>query len=215
MHMTDSVTAVDILMEPDATMLERAGADNARLRGAFPKGYSLDEAHRPHLTTLQRFVRTADLERLFEAAGQVIARADATSWTLTAYKYYYIPAGQIGLAGIVVHAIDGWLKMQQELIDAVAPFTVETGSNDAFCALAEPNLAPQLIDYVASFVPQHSGPNFMPHVSIGVATKDFLDKMLAEPFEQFSFSLAGASVYQLGDYGTARKLLKSFEVHPS
>jgi hypothetical protein len=213
--MPDPVTAIDILMEPDATMLQRAGAANARLRGEFPKGYSLDEAHRPHLTTLQRFVRTAELERVFEVAGQIIARANVSAWTLTAYKYYYIAAGEIGLAGIVVHAIDPWLKMQQKLIDAVAPFTVATGDDDAFCALTEPNLAPQLIDYVASFVPQHSGTNFMPHVSVGVATKDYLDKMLAEPFEEFSFSLAGASVYQLGDYGTARKLLKSLAVDPS
>jgi hypothetical protein len=31
--------------------------------------------------------------------------------------------------------------------------------------------------------------------------------MLAEPFEAFSFSPAGASVYQLGTFGTAQKKL--------
>jgi hypothetical protein len=41
--MTESATAVDILMEPDDTMLKHAGVDNARLRGVFPKGYSLDD----------------------------------------------------------------------------------------------------------------------------------------------------------------------------
>jgi hypothetical protein len=31
--------------------------------------------------------------------------------------------------------------------------------------------------------------------------------MLAEPFPSFTFSPAGASVYQLGSFGTARKEL--------
>ena len=34
-----------------------------------------------------------------------------------------------------------------------------------------------------------------------------LDEMLAEPFESFTFSPAGAAVYQLGQYGTAAKKL--------
>lgn len=36
--MAESITAIDILMEPDATMVQRAEAVNARLRGVFPKG---------------------------------------------------------------------------------------------------------------------------------------------------------------------------------
>lgn len=39
-------------------------------------------------------------------------------------------------------------------------------------------------------------------------TVDYLDKLLAEPSNDFTFAPAGASVYQLGNYGTARKALK-------
>jgi hypothetical protein len=39
-------------------------------------------------------------------------------------------------------------------------------------------------------------------------------EMLAEPFDVFTFSPAGASVYQLGDFGTARKELKAWELKP-
>ena len=34
--------------------------------------------------------------------------------------------------------------------------------------------------------------------------------MLAEPFEPFGFSPAGAAVYQLGPFGTAAKKLKEW-----
>jgi hypothetical protein len=36
--------------------------------------------------------------------------------------------------------------------------------------------------------------------------------MLAQPFQSFTFSPASASVYQLGDYGTAAKKLKDLDL---
>jgi hypothetical protein len=57
-----------------------------------------------------------------------------------------------------------------------------------------------------------SGANYNPHVSTGVAPTDYLEKMQAEPFESFSFSPAGAAVYQLGPFGTAAKKLKEWDL---
>jgi hypothetical protein len=48
------VTAIDIALEPDATMIQRASAANARLLNAVPKGFALDATHHPHITILQR-----------------------------------------------------------------------------------------------------------------------------------------------------------------
>ena len=48
------VTAMDIVLEPDATMIERAQTANAALRKNFPKGYSLDEEDRPHISVMGR-----------------------------------------------------------------------------------------------------------------------------------------------------------------
>ncbi len=95
------VTAIDILLEPNATMLQHAEAVNANHLKIFPQGFALDATHSPHVTMIQRFVRTADL-----------------------------------------------------------------------------------------------------------------DKLLAEPFEAFTFSLVGAAVYQLGQFGTAAKKLKELDLKP-
>ena len=76
------------------------------------------------------------------------------------------------------------------------------------------DIQPFLIDYVANFVQIASGKKFNPHVTIGVGTEAYLKEMLAEPFEAFTFSPVGASVYQLGSFGTARKELKALELKP-
>ena len=69
-----------------------------------------------------------------------------------------------------------------------------------------------LISYVEHFVSNAAGKRFNPHVTIGVATETYLNKMLAEPFPTFTFSPAGASIYQLGSFGTARKELRALMV---
>jgi len=209
------VTAIDVLLEPDATMLRRCEANNARLLSVYPQGFGLDASHRPHITLIQRFVNTADLDKVYAAAGKVLASSNVTAMKSEAFKYYYIPSKDIGLAGICAKPTPELLKLQAELIAAVAPFTVATGSSGAFVTTPDdPLIDPFLIEYVSTFVPKGCGENFNPHVSTGVAPKTYLDLMLAEPFETFSFSPAGAAVYQLGQFGTAARKLKDLEVKP-
>jgi hypothetical protein len=209
----NSITAIDILLEPDATMLGHAQANNARLLQVFPKGFALDEAHRPHITLIQRFVPTADLDKVYAAAEKVLAGANITRMPLEAFKYYYVPGPGVGLAGIVARPTPALLALQQGLITAVSPLTVETGPIGAFTAPHDdPGADAMLIKYVSTFVPQQTGERYSPHVSTGVALRDYLDKMLAEPFAPFTFSPAGAAVYQLGPFGTAARKLKGWNL---
>jgi hypothetical protein len=209
------VTAIDIALEPDATMMGHAQADNARLLKSFPKGFALDATHHAHVTMLQQFVRTADLDKVYAAANKVLIKEKAAGWKLKAVKYYYIPSPPVGLAGIVVEPTEDLLRLQQELIESVAPYTEKSGTAAAFMSTEEGrDIQQSLIDYVANFVPDASGKNFNPHVTIGVGTEAYLKEMLAEPFEAFTFSPAGASVYQLGSFGTARKELTTLELNP-
>ena len=80
--------------------------------------------------------------------------------------------------------------------------------------LDDPATDAGIIQYVSTFVPKMSGKNFNPHVSTGVAPKEYLDTMLLEPFKPFTFSPAGAAVYQLGPFGTAAKKLKEWDLKP-
>jgi hypothetical protein len=85
---------------------------------------------------------------------------------------------------------------------------VKTATAEAFYTTpAEPDIEQAVIDYIAAF--DHlTGKNFSPHVTIGLAARPFLDPMLAQPFNSFTFSPTSAAVYQFGNYGTARNKLK-------
>ncbi len=210
----NAITAIDILLEPDATMIQHATDTNDRLRKVFPKGFALDASHRPHVTLVQRFVRTKDLDKVYAAVGKVFAAANVTGLKLEAFKYYYMPDKDLGLSGIVIKPTPELLELEQKVIDAVTPFVVETGTSAAFVTGDDPEVLPELITYVSDFVPKHSGENYHPHVTTGLAPREYLDKMLAEPFETFTFSPAGAAVYHLGHFGTAAKKLKEWDLKP-
>ena len=204
------ITAIDIALEPDQTMVDHAMAANATLLKNFPQGFSLDATHHPHVSIFAGFVPTADLPPVYEVAGKVLAKENYTTWKLTAFKYYYVPMGPTGLGGIVIKPTPDLLRLQRELIDAITPYTVKTATAAAFYTTpAEPGIHPSVIDYIATPMANYSGENFNPHVTTGIGTTVFLDAMLAEPFTAFTFSPASASVYQFGDYGAARKKLKA------
>jgi hypothetical protein len=207
------ITAIDIVLEPDATMSQKAAAANARLLQNFPKGFALDESHQPHISVLMRYARTSELEKVYAAVGRVLADETPTSWRLKAYRYYYMLDKEIGLASILIEPTDDAVRFQQKLIDAIAPFTEKTATAAAFVTTKEePDINQPTLDYVQNYVPASSGKKFNPHVTIGVASQEFLQKMLDEKFDTFTFSPSGVSIHHLGNFGTARGKLKGWSL---
>jgi hypothetical protein len=209
----DPVTAIDIVLEPDATMMQRAQDANDGLRGNFPKGYSLDAEHKPHISVMGGYFYTANLDETYAALEKILATEKVLSWKMKAFKYYYMPLKEIGLGGIVVEPTADMIRLQKKLIDALTQFMSPTGSAAAFATTAaDPVINDATLNAVATYFSQHTGEHYSPHVSIGVGTADYLNALLAAPFPTFTFSVVGVSVYQFGNFGTAAKLLRSFKL---
>jgi hypothetical protein len=210
-----TITAVDVVLEPDVTMIQQAQAANAALLKNFPKGYALGDEHAPHISVMGGYVYTASLDRLFTAAATVLASEKVTGWKLKAFKYYYIPLKEIGLGGILVEPTADMIRLQMELIDAAAPFMAPANSGTAAAfatTLKDPEINQPTIDAVATYLSGHTGERYSPHVTTGVGTRDYLDAPLAAPFPTFTFSVVGVSAYQFGNFGTAAKRLHSFKL---
>jgi len=210
------LTAIDILIEPDQTMISRAKAENARMLKSVPHGFALDEHHQPHITTLQRYVRSTDLEQVFGAVQGVIGSVNVGSLPLAAVALKHMEVAAtpgVGITAIVVKPSPEVLDFQAKLIEAVTPFTESGGTAEAYVRTeAEPEINQDTIEYIEHYVPQHSGQNYLAHVTVGLAKLDDLEQIEAEPFEELTFSPAGMSVYQLGNNGTAAKHLKSLTI---
>ena len=213
---TNALTAIDVLLLPDPTMIKLAKAANDQLRDVYPEGFALDATHRPHVTLLQRYVRTKDLDSVYTAIKQVFNRERPAGWELEATGYYYLNFDNMGLAGIVIRPTPQLLQLQQAVIEAVEPYTEPNGTAAAYVTSPEhPDINEPTLKYVNSFIPERNGKNFNPHVTVGVGPLDFVEKMKAAPFNKTKFTVAGAAVFQLGDNGTAQKQLWAWTIPTS
>ncbi len=209
----NNVTAIDIAIEPDEKMVKFAKAANARLLKVYPRGFGLEPSHKPHITLVQGYVRTAELDKVYTAVGKILIKEHVANWKLKATQYYYFPWQGAGIAAIQIESSDKLLALQQKLLDAISPYTEKTGTAAAFVTSAEePEINLQTIDYVNKFIQYASGKHFNPHVTIGLAPVDYLKEMLNEPFAEFTFSPKDISIFQLGNFGTARNKLKELEL---
>jgi 2'-5' RNA ligase len=203
------IIAINVLLEPDATMATRARALNARLRENYPRGYALDATHVPHITLVQRFVRDSDADAIAAAVSQVIGPT-GPSLHLTAVGLSASEWIGLGVLSINVDGSPELRHLEQRIVDAVQPYAVSGGTADAFFVRAtEEPVNQRTVEYVEKFVPAASGEKFTPHVTVGVAEVPFVTTLKSEPFENFSFSTNTIAIYQLGNFGTARKKLWS------
>jgi 2'-5' RNA ligase/phosphoglycolate phosphatase-like HAD superfamily hydrolase len=207
-----SVIAINVLLDPDAVTVEKAQAANARLREDYPDGFALDANHAPHITILQRFVRTADLDEVAKAVTEVLRTEQLMNWQSKAIGYYALADKDLRLVGIVIEPTEGLRRLQQRIIAAVAPFVVEQGTGEAFAPRPDGGpISQPTVDYVNNFVGPRTGMNYHPHLTVGIGTRDFVDALIAEPFETFTFRAVSVSLYQVGDYGVAQK--KLYDLH--
>ena len=205
---TDRLVAIDVLLEPDATMVSAAEAWNARLREQSPEGFELDATHRPHVTLLQQYVAEADLDAVLAAVGQVAVRHDVAALELTAIGLYHIPTGKIGLQGIAIEPSPELLALQADVVETLAPYRQSGGDEAAF--VPDPTgtaFDPLLFKYVETFVAAQTGKKYNPHVTTGIAPLAWLEAREAEPFEFFTFGADRIATYQLGNFGTASRRL--------
>ena len=212
------VTAINVLIEPDEATRRRARELNARLRGTMPEGFALDATHAPHITVLQRYVRTPELEPVLDAVGAVVAGADLGALTLhaAAISHSEWDTPGIGMASLMLGRDPRLLALQGRLIAAIAPFASPAGTAEAFVTdPEEPGINATTVAYVAHFVPDHCASSYEAHLSIGMARRRDLEALEAEPFEPFDVHAEAFAVYQLGNNGTARRRLRAWPAEES
>jgi len=212
------LTAIDVLIDPDQHAIKRAQEVNAQLLESMPQGWKLDDTHQPHITTLQRYVRTADLDHVYDAVEKTVADADMSALSYEAKNITHADWGFPGYGPTVlqVEVSPKVLDFQAKLVAAITPFVEAGGTTEAFVTDPGEVISPTIIDWVEAYVPNQIGDGkYFPHLTVGVDTFAHLAIIEAEPFDAFEVHAASVAVYHLGNNGTARKLLKSWPVSHS
>lgn len=127
---------------------------------------------------------------------------------LKAQSIDYIMWSGVAVTVYVIERTPELMRLHEDVIKAVEPFSVSGGTGTAFVGT---DINTETIGWVENFIPKSSGPNYIPHVTLGIAKQDFANQLKTAPFAQFTFSPIGAAVYHLGNFGTAAKKLWNYE----
>lgn len=200
-----TVTAISILLELDSRMLDQFSEENKEIMKVFPGGFASPESQPPHIVLVQGFVRSSDLNQVYEAADRVLAGFDLLSLPFDAYQLNF--AAQSGRVSILTKPILELSKLQRELWKALAPFTLNTGSSSAFVTTPDDLLiAASRIEEVTTFASKLGGEQFSPEIALGVVPIHQIEMKNTQIIRPFSFKASKAAVYQLGQAGPAKKL---------
>jgi hypothetical protein len=195
-----------VLLIPSEEMYAQSLQLNTVIKQNNPETIKLDENHVPHITLLQCFINeenlpevTNALEGLFETTAQDSLKAESL---------FYNKDTEESFAMISVEKSEPLMKLHEKTIEAVRPFIVKNGSEASFKQNPDGSpISESTVTYVPEFVDKHSYENFDPHISLGVAQTLFLDSLAQQVFKPIQFKAQSLSVFQLGDHGTAQKLL--------
>ena len=95
------------------------------------------------------------------------------------------------------------LALHDRVRALAAPFAVPGAAAGFLRAPGAPDIHPGTVSYASDFLTRHAGPDWAPHVTVGLAPREAAAALLARPFEPLTEQAAGLALWHLGEYGTA------------
>lgn len=182
---------VAILLPPDVR--RRAVQLNAALPDTDFEGLRLDEAHLPHVTLTQQFVRAGDLDRIGERLDLVLRAEPPISVHVTG-------GGRTpgGTAWMAVARTDALASLHERLMEALREFEQSSGGPSAFLD-DDARLAD--VAWVAGYRVKSSFLSYTPHITLGHAGTP-------PRIEPFTFDASTVAACHLGRFCTCRRVLR-------
>lgn len=200
------VIAINVLLTLPEDVSQKAIQLNRAILKNHPDNITLDSNHIPHITLLQCYVKETDvpnIEKLLHGLYSTINKD-----TLWVDELQYSEDKTESFASMGIEKSTPLIALHKKVIGLLEPYILPNGSQESYV----PNEDGTPIDnftiaYVPKFVSAHSFENYNPHISLGVAKTSLLDSLALHDFRAIEFHAASISIYQLGAFGTAQKLL--------
>lgn len=201
--------AVNVALALPAPLLQKVQSINSKIKQDNPLSFEFDSSHIPHVTLYQVFVEKDQMDSLIEKLStQKREKIELEVKDLETSKLE--SAESIKLLNLDLKKTDQVLKLHEEIRKLFLPHRSEEGSQKSFYLSEDVNN--QFIEYVKNFDSQSSAGNYSPHITLGLIKNFDREEIYFRPGEKYQFS--ELIVVQIGNYGTARKILKKINLFP-
>lgn len=184
--------ALDVAVLPPAGVAAKAMATSAALPAEESRGLRLDGDHLPHVTLMQLFARTNEMD-------EVMARVEDTLRGVAPLALRVTGAGHgAGTVSMTVEKAPPLVALHERLMEALRGLERPDGGTGAFFE-GEGRLRDVL--WVSGYRLKSSFHHFEPHITLGHG---------AQPpaVEPFAFEAGDVAVCHLGRFCTCRRVLR-------
>lgn len=200
------VIAINVLLTLPDDVYQKAIQLNRAILKKHPDNITLNDSHIPHITLLQCYVKETDVTNIKKLLHGLYSTIEKD--TLWVDEFQYNEDQTESFASMGIEKSTSLITLHKKVIRLLEPYMLLKGSQESYV----PNMDGAPIDdftiaYVPKFVSAHSFENYNPHISLGVAKTTLLDSLALHDFRGTEFHAASISMYQLGAFGTAQKLL--------
>lgn len=199
--------AVNIALSVTGKLKERVVALNSVIKSSNPDSFAFDTNHLPHVTVLQMFIDSKNLDQLYTLLSKNLLKPVR----LKVKDFDSTPLDkniEMNLLNLVFHKQDSLVEFQKKLLTLTGSIKIPEATKDAF--VDGQNMDEQFVKYVQTFAEEETALNYSPHITLGIVKKWESDSNAFRAMEEFVFD--DLVVVQVGNYGTAQKLLKSFKL---
>ena len=200
--MSDPV-ALDILLLPGPRLAAAAAALNAGLVAAGHGAITFGPFATAHLTLAQLFVAQNALAPLAARLRAEDLPAASAGLPLAATSLGAAAFAGSQAVSILIETTPELLALHDRVRALAAPFAVPGTAAGFLRAPGAPDIHPGTVSYASDFLTRHAGPDWAPHVTVGLAPGEAAAALLARPFEPLTEPAAGLGLWHLGEYGTA------------
>lgn len=202
----EQIIAIDVLLTlPEDVYAQAVGLNKSVLENN-PNNFKLDAQHIPHITLLQSYVKESDLPEIENQLVGLYKSIATESFLIDALQYK--KEHNENFASMGVEKSEALMALHEQVIALLKPYSVSNGFQESYVQNEDGTPIDDFtMAYVPKFVSDHSFEHYNPHISLGVAETTLLDSLAQHHFRPTTFKAPAIALYQLGNYGTARKLL--------
>ena len=198
--------AINVLLTVPEDVYDQAIQLNRSLLENHPDNITLDANHIPHITVLQCYVLEINLPKIEHLLHGLYKNIEND--TLSVDELQYVKDKTESFASLGIEKSIPLMALHKKTIELLKPFFIINGSQESYVQNTDGTPIDKFtIAYVPKFVSHHSYENYNPHLSLGVAETLVLDSLEKHSFRVMKFKATSISVYQLGAFGTAQKLI--------
>jgi 2'-5' RNA ligase len=165
------------------------------------------ENNLPHISIAMATVKSADLPAIGADLHRIVGESLPLALTISGISVYRSSSGS-GISSFIIEQSEDLLALHERVMRSLSPYVHGDVDSEMFAASPGEHVAESTLRYVQGFSKDAAFARYSPHVTLGYGEVNEESALGTYPLH---FTASRAGLCHVGNHGTCRRLLWSYE----